>query len=82
VRVLHASVGLERRRPPHEIRYTADGSMPGPGGSLYRGPVPAIEKFHAAVLVGGRTVASLGLGEKRFRPPPSAPPERRESFER
>ncbi len=80
VRVLSASQAPEGRSPPHEVRYTTDGSEPGPASPLYRAPIGSAPGLRAALLVGGRVVASLAIDAPKFRIPVSAPPDRRGPF--
>ena len=82
VRILGTSLALEGRAPAYEIRYTTDGSEPGPGSAPYRGASLAGTRLRAALLVEGRVVASLAVDRPKYRIPPSAPPERREPFRR
>jgi beta-galactosidase len=81
-RILGASLALEGDAPEHEIRYTTDGAEPGPGSARYPGPVEATSALRAALLVRGRTVASVSIDAPKFRIPVGAPPERREPFRR
>jgi beta-galactosidase len=81
-RVLGATTALEGGAPRHELRYTTDGSEPGPASSRYRGPVAASPRIRAGLLVRGRLAATLAMDAPKFRVPASAPPERREPFQR
>jgi beta-galactosidase len=82
MRVLGAAVGLDQEPPEWQLRYTTDGSAPGPAGLGYQGPVPASPSLRAAVLVGGRIAAELAADTPKFRIPASAPPDRRDPFRR
>ena len=82
VRILGASRGIEGRMLRHEIRYTTDGTEPGPAARGYRDPVGADSGLRAGLLVEGRLVASLALDTPKFRIPAGAPPEKREEFHR
>lgn len=82
VRILGASAALEGHPPPFEIRYTTDGSDPGPGSDRYRDPIEAVPGLRAALLVRGGPVASLALDQPRFRMPASGAPEERGPFRR
>lgn len=69
--------------PPFELRYTVDGTAPGPGATLYRGDVPPPitgARVRAAVVAHGRVVAELDEQTPKFRIRGSAPPETREPF--
>jgi beta-galactosidase len=82
VRILAASAALEGAPLAHEVRYTTDGSEPGPTSALYRGAVPMSPRLRAGLLVRGRLVASLAADTPKFRIPASAPPDRRGPFRR
>jgi beta-galactosidase len=82
VRLLGGWVALEGRAQRPELRYTTDGSEPGPGSPRYRGPLPASDALRAGLIVRSRVVATLSAAAPRFRIPPSAPPESREPFHR
>jgi len=82
VRILGASLGLEGRAAPHQLRYTTDGGAPGPSSTPYGGAIPATPGLRAGLLVRGRVVASLASDAPRFRIPASAPPDRRDPFRR
>lgn len=77
VRILSASLALEGSPARHEIRYTSDGTEPGPASTLYRGAVEASPRLRAGLLVHGRLVASLAADAPKFRVPASAPPSER-----
>ncbi len=81
-RILAASAALEGPEPAHEVRYTTDGSDPGPASPRYGGPVAASPALRAGLLVRGRVVASLAAGAPKYRIPVSAPPDRRGPFRR
>jgi beta-galactosidase len=81
-RILGATMALEGRAPRYELRFTTDGSEPGPGSERYRGPVAASPRLRAGLLVRGRLAATLAMDTPKFRVPASAPPERREQFHR
>jgi hypothetical protein len=80
--VLGAAMALEGGTPRHELRYTTDGSEPGPASNRYRGPVAASPRLRAGLLVRGRLAATLAMDAPKFRVPASAPPARREQFHR
>ena len=80
VRILGASRDIEGRMLRHEIRYTTDGTEPGPAARGYRDPVGADSGLRAGLLVEDRLVASLALDTPKFRIPAGAPPEKREEF--
>jgi beta-galactosidase len=82
VRILGASLALEGRARRYELRFTTDGSEPGPASPRRRGPVPAAPRLRAGLLVGGKLIATLAGDTPKFRLPASAPPERREPFHR
>ena len=81
-RILGAALALEGGTPRYELRYTTDGSEPGPSSNRYRALVPASPRLRAGLLVRGRPAATLGMDAPKFRVPASAPPERREQFHR
>jgi beta-galactosidase len=76
-RILDASLALDGGAPRHEVRYTTDGSEPGPASTLYRSAVEASPQLRAALLVRGRAVAQLAAGAPKYRVPPCAAPDRR-----
>jgi beta-galactosidase len=80
VRVLGASTGLAGPPPALELRYTTDGSAPGPGSRLYAAPVADGGRVRAALVAGGRVVAALDEGAEKFRVRGSGPPDAREPF--
>ena len=82
VRILSAAQSFEGRAPPHDIRYTTDGSEPGPASARYRATALSGAQVRAALLVEGRVVASLAADGPKYRIPPSAPPDRRAPFHR
>jgi hypothetical protein len=75
VRVLHASAAVSGPTPAHEVRYTTDGSEPGPASARYDRPLGAVPPVRAALLVAGRTVAVLDERAPKLRMRGSAPPE-------
>lgn len=79
-RVLGASTGPAGGVLPFALRYTTDGSVPGPRSPLYRGPIAAAGPVRAALLARGRVVATLDERAEKLRIPASAPPEAREPF--
>ncbi len=79
-RILDAAVATDGRAPRHEVRYTTDGSEPGPASPVYRGPVAASPALRAALLVDGRVVAALSADAAKYRIPPCAPPPHRGPF--
>ena len=84
-RIFGNSLALSGRgNPPFELRYTVDGTEPGPGSTLYRGdfppPITAAGPVRAAVVAHGRVVAHLDERTPKFRIRGSAPPETREPF--
>jgi beta-galactosidase len=81
-RIIGASMALEGSAPAHGLRYTTDGSGPGPGSVRYTGPVRTDSRLRAALLVGGKVVAALAGDAPRFRMAASAPPDRRGPFRR
>jgi beta-galactosidase len=81
-RILTAAAPLEGAPPAHEVRYTTDGSEPGPAATVYRSPVGATPGLRAALVVRGRVVASLAADAPTYRIPASAPPDRRGPFRR
>ncbi len=82
VRILGAAMALAGRVPRYELRYTTDGSEPGPAATRYRGPVAASSGLRAGLLVRGRPVATIAMDAPKVRVPASAPPDRREPFHR
>jgi beta-galactosidase len=82
VRILGASLALDAGAPAFRLRFTTDGTDPGPASLLSRDPVPANPRLRAALLVGDRVVASLAADTPKFRVPASAPPDRRDPFRR
>jgi len=80
VRILGASRDLAGDSPPFELRYTADGSAPGPGSTRYAEPVEGPGRVRAALVARGRVVAALDEGAEKFRVRGSAPPDAREPF--
>jgi hypothetical protein len=82
-RVVSAAAALTGVPAAHEIRYTTDGTTPAAGSRLYAAPVAWDAGLRAALLVGGRVVATLAADAPRFRIPISAPPQdRRTPFRR
>jgi beta-galactosidase len=81
-RILATSAALDGAPPAHEVRYTTDGSDPGPTATAYRGPVAGSAGLRAGLLVRGRLVATLAAGHPKYRTPISAPPDRRGPFRR
>jgi beta-galactosidase len=80
-RILGASTGLSGAVLPFELRYTADGSAPGPRSTLYRGPIAAAAgPVRAALVARGRVAATLDERAEKLRIPASTPPEAREPF--
>ncbi|MFL5540160.1 MAG: glycoside hydrolase family 2 TIM barrel-domain containing protein [Longimicrobiaceae bacterium] len=79
-RILGASTSLSAAVLPFELRYTADGSAPGPRSTLYRGPIAAAGPVRAALVARGRVAATLDERAEKLRIPASAPPEAREPF--
>lgn len=84
-RIFADSLALSGRgTPPFELRYTTDGTEPGPGSLPYSaGAAPRIAAegpVRAAVVAHGRVVAQLDERTPRFRIRGSAPPETREPF--
>jgi len=80
VRVLGASAAPAGGAAPFELRYTTDGSAPGPESRRYAGPLASTGRARAALVVYGRVVATLDEGAEKFRVRGSAPPEAREPF--
>jgi beta-galactosidase len=81
-RIVGAAMALEGRPPRYELRYTTDGSEPGPASHRYRGPVAVSRGLRAGLLVRGGLGATLAMDAPKVRVPASAPPERREQFHR
>jgi beta-galactosidase len=81
-KILGGVLALEGRAPRYELRYTTDGSEPGPASRRYRGPLDAAPQLRAGLLVDGKVVAALATEAEKFRIPASAPPDRRERFNR
>jgi beta-galactosidase len=82
MRILGTSLALRGGAPPHELRFTADGSEPGVGSHRYRRPLPASPAIRAAMLVQDRVVVTLAASAPKYRIPANAPPETREQFHR
>lgn len=81
VRIAGASAMLAGgAAPPFELRYTADGTAPGPRSPRYAGPVTAAGRVRAALVARGRVVAQLDEEGEKIRIPVSAPPDAREPF--
>ena len=77
VRILGASVAMSGAEMPFEVRFTRDGSAPGPRSARYAGPLDGAEAVRAALVVAGRTVATLDEGAEKLRMRASvAPPAR------
>ncbi len=66
--------------PPYDVRFTTDGSEPGPASPRYAAPIAAEGPVRAALLVEGRVVASLDERTERFRIRGSSAPPRRTPF--
>jgi hypothetical protein len=81
-RVLGASRALRGDAPPFGLVYTTDGSEPGPRSPQYRGVVEATPGLRAGLVVRGEVLATLAADEPKFRIPATAPPDKREPFER
>jgi beta-galactosidase len=79
-RLLGASAAVAGGVSPFELRYTTDGSAPGPRSPRYAGPIAAARPVRAALLMGGRVVAALDERTQKFRLRGSAPPDAREPF--
>ena len=77
VRMLATSLALQGRAPRQEVRFTIDGSEPGPASHRYSGPVAGDPRLRAGLVVEGRLVASLAAAAPKLRIPASAPPDRR-----
>ncbi len=80
VRILGASRSVEGRILRHELRYTTDGTEPGPAARGYRDPVGGDAGLRAGLVVEDRLIASLALGTPKFRIPAGTPPDHREKF--
>jgi beta-galactosidase len=80
VSVLGASFSFSGRPSSYQIRYTTDGSIPGPGSRLYTGPMAPGPKIRAALIARGRVVASLDASAAKYRIPATIPPESRDTF--
>jgi beta-galactosidase len=79
--ILGASLAVQGRAPRQEIRFTTDGSVPGPASPLYRtGTVAGGVRLRAGLMVGGRLMASVAADARKTRIPASAPPQRREPY--
>jgi beta-galactosidase len=76
-RLASAATALAGVPAAHEIRYTTDGTAPGAGSRLYAASVSWDPGLRAALLVGGRVVATLAADAPKFRIPISAPPQDR-----
>jgi hypothetical protein len=80
---MSASLALEGNPPPHQVRYTADGSDPGAASVQYRGALEATPDLRAGLLVNGRPVVSLAIHAAKSRIPATMPPGgAREPFHR
>jgi beta-galactosidase len=84
-RIFGGSLALSGNgNPPYELRYTTDGSAPGPGSALYTPGVvpPPVAGAHvrAAVVAHGRVVAEVDERTPRSRIRGSTPPESRDPF--
>lgn len=66
-RVLHAGAPLGGDVEPMEVRVTTDGSAPTAASPRYTGPLASAERVRAALLVGGRIVATADSAAERFR---------------
>jgi beta-galactosidase len=83
VRIMSAALALEGNPPPHQVRYTADGSDPGAASVQYRGALEATPDLRAGLLVNGRPVVSLAIDATKSRIPATMPPGgAREPFHR
>lgn len=79
-RVLGASTRVAGDVSPFELRYTTDGSDPGPASPVYTTPIAGAGRVRAALFVAGQAVARLDEGAERFRVRGSAAPETRDPF--
>ena len=80
VRVLGASLAMRRAAPAYEIRYTTDGSAPGPGSILYTRPVTNAAKLRAALVERRQVVAVIDETTPKFRIQGSIAPKSRDQF--
>jgi hypothetical protein len=63
-----------------ELRYTTDGSAPGPASRRYARPLAGTRRVRAALVAHGRVVAALDEAAEKTRVRGSAPPDAREPF--
>jgi hypothetical protein len=82
MRILGTSLALRGGSPPHELRFTTDGTEPGAASPRYRRPVPASPALRAAMVVQGRVAVTLAASAPKYRIPANAPPDTREQFHR
>jgi hypothetical protein len=74
VRVLSAVMSRGGDVERHDIRYTTDGSAPGPESPVYEGPLSTAERVRATLFVGGRPIVEADTHVARFRVPGSTAP--------
>jgi beta-galactosidase len=67
VRAIDAALAPGGEPEPGEVRFTTDGSAPGPESPLYRGPVAARGRVRAVLLVGGVAIAEADTEQPKFR---------------
>lgn len=79
-RILGTSSALLGAAPAYQIRYTTDGSVPGPGSALHTAPISDPATVRAALVVDGSVVAALDETAPRLRIRGSTAPESRGKF--
>jgi len=67
VRILSAATPAGGDVMPFEVRFTTDGSAPGPQSPRYTGPVAATGRVRAALFAAGRAVAQADTAAEKFK---------------
>ncbi|MGH7443975.1 MAG: chitobiase/beta-hexosaminidase C-terminal domain-containing protein, partial [Longimicrobiales bacterium] len=80
VRLLAATAPLLAEPRAYEVRYTTDGSAPGPGSTPYGAVIRGAQRVRAAMMVDDRVVAALDEATPKFRVRGSSAPASREPF--
>ena len=78
-RIVSGVAALQGRAAAHEIRFTSDGSEPGPRSSRYVSPI-ARANIRAGLFANGEMLVTLAQDAPKFRVPISAPPDKRTPF--
>jgi beta-galactosidase len=79
-RILAASRAVTGYTPGYEVRFTVDGSKPGPSSTLYTRPIESSAPVRAVLVSRGSIVAALDETAKRTRIRANIPPESRDKF--